>query len=312
LTLNEVKRITRTSFAGQLQESPDGPTQEILNHILVLLYPELFQLPWDEQKVCAINQLLLMGTESRARTGEYRDVESSIREGEAEVFIPAPASHIAEEMRSLLLWVNRSSTPYDPMIGATLFFHEFESIHPFEDGNGRTGRSLFHIYLQCNGLTNSHLCKLDELLLKDKSQYYQVLMFTDLAARRKACQYTELIDYFTEKILASYEATVQDLSKKDLLGSDLDETARRILVKARVTGTWFTRGEASKWVQGLGEQTIGARLSELVEEGILEARGRTRARQFHFRDPMEELRALMSGARRSRQTRLDIENQGLS
>jgi Fic family protein len=306
LSLNEVGRITRTSFAGKMQESPDGPTQEILNHLLVLLYPELFRLPWDHQKVMSINQLLLIGTDSHALTGEYRKVESSIREGDSEVFVPAPASHIEEEMGSLLTWVNRSSTAFDPVIGAAIFFHEFESIHPFEDGNGRTGRSLFHIYLQCNGLINSHLCKLDEFLLKDKSLYYQVLMYTDFASQKGGCQYTEIIDYFAERILQSYEATVLDLSKKDLLGGDMDETCRRLMVKSREVGQWFTRVEASTWVKGVGEQTVGSKLSDLVELGVLEATGKTRARQFRFRDPMQELRNLMSGAIELRQEKLDV------
>jgi len=278
----------------------------VINHLLVLLYPELFQLPWSDQKICSINQLLLMDTERLAKEGAYRKTRSSIREGEDEVFLPAPSEHIGEEMSSLLDWVNRSSTAFDPVIGATVLFHEFESIHPFEDGNGRTGRSLFHVYLQCNGLSNSHLCRFDEQLLKDKELYYQMLMYTDYAAKKKGCDYHELLDFFTAAILVSYESAVADLAKKDLLTRHLDETSSRILVKARERKEWFTRPEAKSWIQGLSEQTIGARLSELVEEGILEAKGETRARRFRFRDPMQELRTLLQPAREARQGKLDV------
>ena len=306
LSLDEVRRITRNSFAGQLKESPDGPTQEVINHLLVLLYPELFRLPWDRQKVCSINQLLLMGTDKPAKDSAYRTVRSSIREGEDEVFLPAPPEHIEEEMSSLLNWVNRSSTAFDPVIGATVFFHEFESIHPFEDGNGRTGRSLFHIYLQCNGLSNSHLCRFDEHLLKDSNLYYQILMYTDYAAKSRSCDYVEILHHFTDAILDGYEAAVTDLGKKDLLSQQLDETSSRILVKARERREWFSRAEATSWVQGLGEQTVGARLSELVEKGILEAKGETRAKRFRFRDSMQELRALLHSTREARQEKLDV------
>jgi len=306
LSLDEVRRITRNSFSGQLKESPDGPTQEVINHLLVLLYPELFRLPWDKKKICSINQLLLMDTEQLAEEGVYRKVRSAIREGDSEVFLPAPPEHIEEEMSALLDWINHSSTAYDPVIGATVLFHEFESIHPFEDGNGRTGRSLFHIYLQCNGLNNSHLCRFDEQLLRDKDLYYQILMYTDYAAKEKKCDYHEILDYFTEAILASYELAVTALASKDLLTQQLDEASSRILVKARERREWFTRSEAKSWVQGLGEQTVGARLSELVEKGIIETKGETRARRFRFRDPMQELRTLLHPTREARQEKMDV------
>jgi Fic family protein len=306
LSLNEVRRITRNSFSGQLKESPDGPTQEIINHLLVLLYPELFRLPWDKNKICSINQLLLMGTDTIAQGGDYRSTPSSIKEGEDEVFVPAPPEHVLEEISSLLEWVNISSTAYDPIIGATVFFHEFESIHPFEDGNGRTGRSLFHIYLQCNGLKNSHLCRFDEHLLRDSGLYYQLLMYTDYAAKEKRCDYRELLHHFTDAILAGYEAAVKELTKKDLLSQGLDETSSRILTKARERGDWFSRVEAVAWVQGLGEQTIGTKLSGLVEKGILETKGETRAKRFRFRDPMQELRVLLYPTREDRQEKLEV------
>lgn len=308
LSLDEVRRITRNSFSGQLRESPDGPTQEVINHLLVLLYPELFRLPWDKEKICSINQLLLMGTEQTTSHGKYRTTRSSLREGDTEVFLPAPPEHLDGEMASLLDWANRSSTAYDPVIGATVFFHEFESIHPFEDGNGRTGRSLFHIYLQCNGLNNSHLCRFDEHLLRDKALYYQILMYTDYAARGKRCDYLELLHYFTDSILAGYETAMVELTKKDLLTSHLDETSSRILMKARERREWFSRVEAASWIQGVGEQTVGARLAELVEKNILEAKGETRARRFRFRDPMEELRALLHATREARQEKLNVLN----
>lgn len=304
LSLDEVRRITRNSFAGQLRESPDGPTQEIINHLLVLLYPELFRLPWDEAKVCAINRLLLTGTGTEARAGVYRSGSGSIVEGGSEVFAPAPAEHVREEMESLLEWVNRSSSAYDTVIGATVMFHELESIHPFEDGNGRTGRSLFHIYLQCHGLANSHLCRFDEHLLANARAYYQVLMYTDHVAKRQKCHYMEVLDLFTDAVLAGYEGAAKELAKKDLLSQGLDETSSRLVVRAKEDGGWFTRAQAATWVKGVGEQTVGNRLAELVELGVLEARGRTRARETRFRDPMRELRRLLEPTRESRQTEL--------
>ena len=292
----EVRRITKATFGGAVEEKPAGPKQEIINHLIHLINPGRFALPWDRASILLLHRYLLRGTGTRIRLGEYRKKEVAIRTDTGqETFIPAPPGSIAEEVDSLLEWVNEKAPAYDPVVASTVMFHEFESVHPFEDGNGRVGRSLFHLYLQNTGLPNSHLCKIESQLLADEELYYQLLAFTDESA-----SYRELIDLVSGAILKSYEITHLALSKKDLLSSSLDETSKTLLRMAKRRSDWFSIDEASRWVESVGAQTIRNKLNDLSSMGAMEKKGRTRACRFRIQDPMSHIRELLEAPKRKR------------
>jgi Fic family protein len=220
------------------------------------------------------------------KLGTYRTERASIQSSEGqELFVPAPPTSVAEEMLSLLDWVNRRAPAYDPVVAATVMFHEFESIHPFGDGNGRVGRSLFHLFLQSSGLHYSHLCKIDRDLLSQGELYYQLLAYTDDTG-----SYRELVDLVSESVLKSYEDAHRLLSEKDLLSSDLDEAAKRLLRMARRNAAWFSVAEATGWVGSVGEQTVRKRLNQLEEIGALEKKGRTKSCRFRMSRPLADIR----------------------
>ena len=282
---DEVRRLSRATLAGERTENPGGPAQEIINHIGVLIFSGLFSGLWNKETICYLQQYLLQGTGTKANLGSYRTRECCVEENGEEVFIACPPSSIAEEMESLLEWVRTRAPAYEPIVAATILFHEFESIHPFEDGNGRTGRTLFHLYLMGHGLPNSHLCKIDYEVLKDTSLYYDLLAYTD-----EKGTYGPLVEMFSVAVLRSYEETRDALSRKDLLSSGLDEVSKRIIMMARERSDWFDLSEAMTWADGLGEQTVRNRLSNLVELDVLEKRGRTRSCAYRFRNPFADIK----------------------
>ncbi len=287
----KVRKITASTFGGKgmTAETPSGPKQEIVNHLTHLLFPEDYRLPWDHQHIQRLHDYLLKGTGHRFKKGSYRTDHRSVKDSTGmETFIACPPEHIASEMESLLRWINGPGLAYDPVAAATVFFHEFESIHPFSDGNGRTGRCLFHLFLQDSRLPNSHLCKIEHEILADSEVYYKVLAYTD-----ESGSYKELVDLVSSAILRAYEKTHRVLSEKDLLSSDLDETSKRVLKMAKRSGSWFSVTDASKWVNSAGPQTIRARLNELVDMGALQMRGNTRSRRYKVRNPLEDVRDRM-------------------
>ena len=153
---------------------------------------------------------VVLRVDAKADPGTYRTVDSSVYTDEGqETFRPCPPIHIAREMESLLDWTNRRAPALHPLVAATVFFHEFESIHPFLDGNGRVGRTLFHLYLQQHGLANSHLCMVEKELTTDPETYYQLLAWTD-----QSTSYAELLDYFSAALLRSYEAALKRIEKE--------------------------------------------------------------------------------------------------
>lgn len=88
---------------------------------------------------------------------------------------PKDPTEVAILMRSLLHYVNDDSPgPLDPLIRMALFHLQFESIHPFSDGNGRVGRILNVLYLTKMGLLDSPILYLSRMILHTKERYYQL------------------------------------------------------------------------------------------------------------------------------------------
>jgi len=298
LSEDEVRRITRKTFTQGPEEKPSGPKQEILNHLTHLLNPRVFRLPWTHDHVQTVHDYLLEGTGAKFTPSTYRTSRTSVKDDkDMEIMVPCPPEHIMEEMSSLLDWVNGPGSALDSIVRATLFFHEFESIHPFDDGNGRTGRCLFHLMLQYSDLPNSNLCKIESHLLEDSETYYQLLAYAD-----ESGSYEELIDLISQAILKSYEDTQKTFSEKDLLSSELDEATRRLLKMAKRHGDWFSINDACAWVSNLGSHTVNKKLNKLEEIGALQMRGNTQSRRYRIRDPLEDVQALLHGG---------IEKQGV-
>jgi Fic family protein len=291
LSEDEVRRITRHTFTQGPEEKPIGPRQEIVNHLTHLLSPKVFRPPWTHGHIQTIHDYLLEGTGAKFKPFSYRTSRTSVYDDKGtEVLIPCPPEHITEEMTSLLDWVNGSASALDSIVRATVFFHEFESIHPFDDGNGRTGRCLFHLMLQYSDLPNSHLCKIESHLLEDSETYYQLLAYTD-----ESGSYEELIDLISQAILKSYEDAQRAFSSKDLLSSELDEATRRLLKVAKRFGDWFSVNDAVGWVSNVGSHTVNKKLNTLAGMGALQMKGHTRSRRYRIRNPLEDVRTLVNG-----------------
>jgi len=83
---------------------------------------------------------------------------------------------IREKMTSLEQFINDSGkSPLDPLVKMALIHYQFESIHPFSDGNGRTGRILNALYLVQQELLSQPVLYLSSYIVKYKTEYYQLL-----------------------------------------------------------------------------------------------------------------------------------------
>ena len=281
LALWEVSRVTRVTLSDRAFRIKESSRREVRNHVFVWTNPERWALPWSLETVRALHATLFDGVDGDYRPGELtRKQMVVVSDKGEELFYGCVAGSVAEELASLFEWVNRRSGVYAPIVAAAVFFHEFESIHPFEEGNGRMGRTMFHLLLEMLGLPNSRFCQVEKYLIQDPELYYRILGWTDHKG-----SYLELVDYFTDALLLSYRDAVKILGEKDLLTHGLDETSRRLLVQARRTSGWFSVREASAWIGGRSDQTIRSHLNALVERGALKYIGETRSRRYAFSPP---------------------------
>jgi len=282
LTLDEVKEMTTRFTSGKIVEVKTGPYQEILNHLYSFITQEELSLPWDVETLKAVHHVLMRGVNEDVVPGVFRDVEVSVKGKDGtEYFIAAPSEHVQTEMESLIDWLNNS--PYDEIVTATVFFHEFESIHPFKDGNGRTGRTLFQILLQELGLKNCKLCKFEKEMLSDSQTYYDLMAYTDATG-----SYSQLVMYFAESLLNAYVEAVSIFQSKDRL-KEMDENTRTIVQKSKAVER-FTFNDAMQWIPGMARNALRRDLDNLVEMDILKKIGRTKGLVYSFNDPLKELK----------------------
>jgi len=99
--------------------------------------------------------------------------QSDLRPGEV-IYTPPRGNDIVEKlMENLINYLNDDEQyPTDPLIKMCIAHYQFEAIHPFQDGNGRTGRILNLIYLVHSGLLNQPVLYLSKYIITNKADYY--------------------------------------------------------------------------------------------------------------------------------------------
>lgn len=95
--------------------------------------------------------------------------------GETVYVPPSGEKTILSLMSNLELFINDDNDNMDPLVKLAVIHHQFESIHPFYDGNGRTGRILNVLYLVLKELLDSPILYLSHYIIQNKSAYYRLL-----------------------------------------------------------------------------------------------------------------------------------------
>lgn len=96
----------------------------------------------------------------------------------ATVYEPPQDAALIEKLMTQLVAFIHADDDYDPLLRMAIAHHQFESIHPFYDGNGRTGRILNLLMLQREGLMELPVLYLSRYITSTKAQYYQLLQST--------------------------------------------------------------------------------------------------------------------------------------
>jgi len=121
--------------------------------------------------------LLSSGRGSTKQPGEFRRSQNWIggtRPGNA-LFVPPPPQHVLDLMSDLEAFLHETDSGLPPLIKAGLAHVQFETIHPFLDGNGRLGRLLITLYLCEQGILDEPLLYLSLYLKTHRATYYALL-----------------------------------------------------------------------------------------------------------------------------------------
>lgn len=205
LTLEQVRRLEE---GETLKGATPRAQREVLNYLAALRFVEKHQhqARLTRREVFQLHRILASGVMDQGESGRYRTI--AVRVGR---YIPPPANQVSGLMAELLQWWNQESSPWSPVVSSAVIHFRFEDIHPFADGNGRTGRALALWELYRRGFDTHHIFSTDEFYWEDRPRYYRELD----AVRKRGGKLDGWIEYVAEGLHLTLERTwlrVQELS----------------------------------------------------------------------------------------------------
>jgi Fic family protein len=166
-------------------------------------------------------KLLARGRGADMQPGEFRTSQNwigGIRPGNAG-FVPPPPHLVQDCMAALERFLHDEDSPYSPLIRAALAHVQFETIHPFLDGNGRLGRLLIALVLHHDGVLRQPLLYLSLYFKQHRAEYYRLL-----DSVRQEGDWEAWVDFFLEGVQATSAGAVATAHR--LLALFRDDHAR--------------------------------------------------------------------------------------
>lgn len=192
--------------------------------------------------------------------GRFRSGGVGIYAGEELIHMAPPADLVPSLMADLFDWLRNSED--HPLIKGCVFHYEFEFIHPFSDGNGRTGR-LWHTAIMASWIPEMAWVPVESVVRERQSGYYDAI-----AASTSAADSGPFIDFMLEAI----RDALDDVAKASgTYGVELNPTENHLLGMIR-TGTYTNASEAAR-VLSVSERTISRALKSLKDKGLIEREG---------------------------------------
>ena len=294
LDRDSVQSSLRRQFGLQGDGRRAAPAEQGISEMLADLYRR-WNDTLDDGTLFQWHQWLMQGRTELRAIGGYRRHEEPMQVVSGRLdrpkvhFEAPPSSAVAEEMARFCRWFNDTSsageTPMPSLARAGLAHLYFESIHPFEDGNGRIGRAIAEKAL-AQGAGQPSLTALSLMIHRRRKEYY-----AQLEAANKKLDVEPWLDWFADLVLAAQAHTLRGLDFLlantrlwDRLRGQLNprqEKALSRLMHAGVDG--FVGGlSASKYMAltGAPPATAGRDLMHLVELGALRRTGQLKGTRY--------------------------------
>ncbi|MCL1587741.1 MAG: Fic family protein [Actinomycetia bacterium] len=286
---------TRASLAGVLEAEVGGNThdpdiEEVVNYIRAMEQglSLLDKLPFSVRLIKAMHAILLEGVRGRERQpGEIRRTQNWIGPPgctlETASFVPPPHDELGDLLADWERFANTNTT-MPVLIQSALMHYQFETIHPFLDGNGRVGRLLIVFHLILQNRLSSPLLYLSPYFERHRETYYDLLQST-----RQTGEADPWFDFF----LTGVEEQASDAVTRSERLVDLRERYR-----SKVFDT--TRGSAVALVDVLFAQPV---LTAATVETMLDVSRPSALRLLDRFVDMGVLSEMEAGPRRQRRFR---------
>jgi len=290
---------TKTNIADVLIKEEDiSPEKrddwnEVQNYINAINYSiaQLEKLPISNRLIRNTHKVLLQSVRGgKKNPGEFRKSQNWIGATLKDaVYIPPPHSSVPDLMTDLELFLNDRKIFTPHLIRIAIAHYQFETIHPFLDGNGRIGRLLITLYLVSNGILNKPSLYLSDFFEKNRTYYFDNLMISRI--KNNLSQWIKFflagvietasnsINVFKKIIMLREKTETEKISK---MGS---KTKKGLILLKSLYQNPITDSNTVCVLLDIAPSTANRFIADFQKEGILEElTGFKRNRKYIFRE----------------------------
>ena len=280
LTLDEVRALEE---GRELPAQKSRAEREVLNYFAGLRFIEknagLKRI--HHEHLLKLHAIIAGGVMDQGRAGRYRTI--GVRVGR---FVPPPANEVSGFVHELLTWWNTRAGGLSPVISSAVLHYRFEEIHPFADGNGRTGRAIALWEFYRRGFDSHHIFSVDEFYGSDRPRYYTALE----GVRRAGGDLTTWLEYAAEglektldKVWRRIQTIVAQSSGKTIFLQPKQEKLLRLLENQN----GLTPREI--WAAlGMTRQGAAKLIKPLLEAGLMRRVGGKKTGRYIRTQPMKK------------------------
>ncbi len=290
---------TRTTFEDaispveQIKPELRDDWHEVQNYIQAINYSveKLNELPISMRLLKEVHKILLQGVRGEHKTpGEIRKTQNWIGGSSLQdaFFIPPEPNLLPELLSDIEKFLHNEYLQVPELIRAGIAHYQFETIHPFLDGNGRTGRLLIILYLISTGLLNKPVLYISDFFERNRMSYYDSLSMV-----KQNDNITQWLKFFLNGVIETSKNSIKTFDEIIKLKKDVENKLTKIGKKAangqRLLELLYSKPKVnSKLVSeelDITPATANGVLKAFVEVGILQEKtGFNRNRFYVFED----------------------------
>ncbi len=177
-----------------------------------------------------LHKILMQGVRGEHKTpGEFRTSQNWIGGSMPSnaVYVPPPHTEIAECLTDFEKFINNEEIDTPDLIKIAILHYQFESIHPFLDGNGRIGRLLIPLYIQSKGMLDKSCLYISDYIERNKDTYYDML--TRVRTHNDMIAW---IKFFLEAVIETSKTAKEKFRNVVELTMEMDKTIIDLPIKA--------------------------------------------------------------------------------
>lgn len=291
-------RDVATATAQQGIVAKERDIQEVINYRSVLLWIDQWQqtigknVVYSEEILQTLHRLTTNRMLPEDQSGQYRKqqvVVRSVTTGDI-AYRPPVAVEVPDLVRDFLEWLNSAEArTLHPILRAAITHYELVRIHPFTEGNGRTGRAMATLVLYAEGYDFKRFFSLEHYFDSDIEEYYKAILSVQESENNELTYWFEYFCYGLALELDRVKQQVLKLSKDTQLharlGRQIALSERQIVIfELMQKKDQVTSQDISEVLPNVSVDTILRDLKDMIEKGIIEKAGVTKGVHYSLRE----------------------------